>query len=115
LELLQRNGINEAPVVDEAQQLLGLVTVGQLAIVHDQFASTARTEAQRVADVMTTDIEAVADTDCLATAFLTFMDAQCCLPVLDWRGNVVGMLVESAILDLTGRPLTSRCRGSSRR
>jgi CBS domain-containing membrane protein len=104
LELLQRNGTSAAPVVDGEQQLLGLVTVDQLTIVPDHLASTTRAEPQRVGDVMITDIESVGDTDCLATAFQMLMVAQCaCLPVVDWRGHVVGMLVESDILDLPGR------------
>ena len=98
LALLRRNGFDAAPVVDADQQLLGVVSVGQLTAVRDRLVSTRHADPPPVGELMITVIESVCDTDCLATAFLMLMGGCPCLPVIDWRGYVVGMLMETDIL-----------------
>ncbi|TCG03255.1 hypothetical protein BZM27_49845 [Paraburkholderia steynii] len=109
LELFERNGLYALPVVDGNQDLQGLVTREGLMAGCDG-RSAAGIDPRCVGDVMLAELDVVGETDTLGTAFSLLMDGRSpCLPVLDWRGHVVGILAESDILEASGHLAGIHC------
>ncbi|WP_177200581.1 CBS domain-containing protein [Paraburkholderia diazotrophica] len=114
LALLLDNGAEAMPVVDREQNLVGLVTASCLTAGPEHLHATTPADRQCVGKVMLTDIDAVGETDSIATAFAILTEEGChCLPVLDWHGHVAGVLTEADILDLSGSPAAARWRVSA--
>lgn len=112
-ELLERNGMCALPVVDTNQDLLGLVTREDL-MADCGLRRGADMDPRCVGDLMLAEVDMVGETDTLGTAFHLLLDARSpCLPVLDWRGHVVGILSESDILEASGHRAGTHCRVAS--
>ncbi|MFP3645617.1 HPP family protein [Paraburkholderia sp. SIMBA_054] len=109
LELLERNGLCALLVVDGNQDLQGLVTREDLMAGCDD-CPEAGIDPRCVGDVMLAEVDVVGETDTLGTAFSLLMNERSpCLPVLDWRGHVVGILAESDILEVSGHLAGTHC------
>ena len=109
-ELLERNGMCALPVVDTNQDLVGLVTREDL-MADCGVGLGADIDPRCVGDLMTAEVDMVGEADTLGTAFYLLLNARSpCLPVLDWRGHVVGLLSEADILEASGHRAGTHCR-----
>jgi CBS-domain-containing membrane protein len=110
LELLECNSMLGLPAVNAEQRLIGLITREQLTAACEQRPATSSTDVQRVSPMMVTGVVAVRKDTSLGSAFLILMgDQSPCLPVVDWRGHVVGMLGEADILEIARTFASVRC------
>jgi CBS domain-containing protein len=110
LELLECNSMLGLPAVNAEQRLIGLITREQLTAACEQRPATSSTDVQRVSPMMVTGVVAVRKDTSLGSAFLILMgDQSPCLPVVEWRGHVVGMLGEADILEIASTFATAKC------
>lgn len=100
--MLARHGFTALPVLDEDEQLIGIVT--EADFVADRFPPEPQPVGRRVTDVMTTPARTVdVDTDVAQLARLMLDERVRSVPVLD-RGRLIGMVTRRDFLRVLSRP-----------
>lgn len=99
-ETLQSHGIHQAPVLDDAAQLVGIVSkTDLLTAFNTETGKFMETMGRKVKDVMTTpviSVEALTDIRRIATAMLTHHING--VPVTGEQGRLVGYVSRSDVL-----------------
>lgn len=102
---LTEGGFVSLPVVDEEQQVIGMIAEGDALRAAEQLrAGGRRASSPRVADVMETEVETVSvDTDVTEVARLMLTDRLRSLPVVE-EGTLVGIVSRRDVLRPLIRP-----------
>jgi chloride channel protein, CIC family len=100
-EIMQRVGDNPDqdvfPVLDDAEQVVGLVTTATLRVMSIEFANTRWTLA---ADLMQPVVSVRADDDLRTATERMVANGLRELPILDHAGHVIGLLDESELAEV---------------
>jgi acetoin utilization protein AcuB len=97
MELMQARKIRRIPVMDESDQLSGILTMGDLQAVLGLQEHSARRAATRLGDIMTRRVHTVAPDDPLERAARMMLENEVSgLPVVN-GDKVVGIITESDI------------------